>query len=214
MLARFKNPFRRRKVALAEYKADADALLRLNVLSSLWVIHDFDQGLNEMLTAIIDLMRSDFGNLQLFDAKRRVLTMATQQGFDPDIFDVFKEVAAEYGAACNQALATGKPILIEDVETDPIFGPVCAIARAAGYRSVVSVPLIGREHQPLGMISTHFRESRRPSEGVMRRLDWYAEQAARYIEHFHAVLYPDDEVWVQARIGSVLRVGCVSMPTR
>ena len=57
-----------------------------------------------------------------------------------------------------------------------------SIARAAGFRAVLSAPLIGRDGTPLGMLSTHFRSVHRPSEQDLRRLDLYARQAADFIE--------------------------------
>lgn len=36
--------------------------------------------------------------------------------------------------------------------------------------------------EPLGMLSTHFRDPHRPSEQELRRLDLYARQATDFIE--------------------------------
>jgi PAS domain S-box-containing protein len=56
------------------------------------------------------------------------------------------------------------------------------IARQAGYRSVVSTPLIAKEGLPLGILSTHFRLPHRPTEQELARLDLYARQAGDFIE--------------------------------
>jgi signal transduction histidine kinase/CheY-like chemotaxis protein len=79
-------------------------------------------------------------------------------------------------------LRTGERITIEDVEHDPPFAPFRPIARAAGFRAVVSTPLITRDGTPLGMLSTHFRSVHHPSEQDLRRLDLYARQASDFIE--------------------------------
>ncbi|MEA3157770.1 MAG: hypothetical protein QOK44_5359, partial [Betaproteobacteria bacterium] len=73
-------------------------------------------------------------------------------------------------------------IIIEDVLLDPAFAPHRASAASAGFRAVQSTPLFSRSGEPLGMISTHFRQPHRPSERELRITDLYARQAAEVIE--------------------------------
>ncbi len=73
-------------------------------------------------------------------------------------------------------------MLVEDVETDPLYEPFRSAARAAGYRAVFSTPLIDRDGVPLGMLSTHFRQPHRPSDQDLRALDLYLRQAVSFIE--------------------------------
>jgi len=80
-------------------------------------------------------------------------------------------------------LRSGTRVIIEDVEADPGYAPFRAIARAAGYRAVVSTPLLGFDGAPLGAISTHFRAVHRPSEQELHRLDLYLRQATDFIQH-------------------------------
>ena len=70
--------------------------------------------------------------------------------------------------------------------TDRIFAQHLPIVNAAGYRAVMSMPLIGRGGELLGIISTHFRQPHRPSESDLRLVDLYARQAADMIEHKRA----------------------------
>jgi PAS domain S-box-containing protein len=77
-------------------------------------------------------------------------------------------------------------VVVEDVETDPSFAPHLHIVAAAGYRAVQSTPLFSRSGEPLGMISTHFRQRHRPSERELRLTDLYARQAAEMIERKQA----------------------------
>jgi PAS domain S-box-containing protein len=72
--------------------------------------------------------------------------------------------------------------IIEDVEEDPPYALLRAIARRAGYRAVQSTPLLARDGSPLGVLSTHWAAVHRPSESDLRRLDLYARQAADFIE--------------------------------
>ena len=52
----------------------------------------------------------------------------------------------------------------------------------AGYRAVQATPLISRSGDLLGMLLTHFRQPRRPTDRELRFVDLYARQAADFIE--------------------------------
>jgi PAS domain S-box-containing protein len=135
-----------------------------------------------MLGAVIELLHADKGNIQLLDPERNVLTIAVQRGFDEEFLDFFREISSNDDSACGRALRSREPVVIEDVEVDTPYAPLRPIARAAGYRGVVSVPLLGFDEQPLGMLSTHFTSPHRPTTEELRRLELYARQAADFIE--------------------------------
>jgi PAS domain S-box-containing protein len=175
-----------RKNAEAQIRSDADALAKLNELSSrLWAMRSLREGLDEMLAATIEMIGADFGNIQLLNVSG-ALAIEAQRGFDQEFLDFFREVSASEDSACGRALRSGERIIVEDVEMDAPFAPMLHISRAAGFRAVVSTPLIGRGSKPLGMISTHFRSVHRPSEHELRRLDLYARQASDFIERCEA----------------------------
>jgi signal transduction histidine kinase len=162
---------------------ESTALRKLNECSSrLWKIASLHEGLEEMLSAIIELLRADKGNVQLLSAECGVLTIEAQRGFEKDFLDFFREVSADDDSACGRALRTGERIVIRDVDEDASYEPFREVARAAGYRAVTSTPLIGRRGAPLGILSTHFRLPYRPSDHDLRRLDLYARQATDFIE--------------------------------
>jgi len=176
-----------RKNAEAQIQSDADALTKLNELSSrLWTMRSLREGLDEMLAATIEMLGADFGNIQLLNVKTGVLTIEAQRGFKQDFLQFFREVSANDNSACGRALRSGERIIVEDVELDAPFANMLHVIRAASCRTVLSSPLIGRSGQPLGMISTHFRSVHRPSEAELHRLDLYARQASDFIERCRA----------------------------
>jgi PAS domain S-box-containing protein len=176
-----------RKNAEAQIQSDTDALTKLNELSSrLWTMRSLREGLNEMLASTIEMLGADFGNIQLLDLNRGVLTIEAHRGFTQDFLDFFREVSASDDSACGRALRSGERIIIQDVEVDAPFAPMLHVSRAAGYRAVLSTPLVDRGGRPLGMISTHFRSAHRPSERELRHLDLYARQASDFIERCRA----------------------------
>jgi len=162
--------------------AEADELVKLNELSSrLWRSRTLQEGLEMMLTAVIELLGADKGNVQVLEGsgKDGVLRIAAQRGFQHDFLEHFREVSADDDCACGRALRSAQRIIIEDVEAD---APLRALARAADYRSVVTTPLIGGDGKPLGMLSAHFRSVHRPGERELRRVDLYMLQASDFIQ--------------------------------
>lgn len=169
-----------------ELAADLDAMTRLHGLStSLWEDRDLRPLLAEVLAASIRLLKADFGNVQLYDPDTGVLRVVAQQGFDQHFLEYFDSVR-EGTASCGTALQLQRRVIVEDVLADPCFKPHLKIVAAAGYRAVQSTPLFSRGGEPLGMLSTHFRNPHRPSERDLRLLDLYARQAAEIIERRRA----------------------------
>jgi PAS domain S-box-containing protein len=165
--------------------ADAAAMKRLNDASSrLWQIDDLHTGLDEILRASIELLGADKGNVQLFDARRGILTIEAHRGFEQPFLDFFQEVSTEDDSACGRALRSGRRIVIEDVEADEDYAPYRAMAAAAGYRAVQSTPLLGRNGSPVGMMSTHFARVHRPTAHELQLLDLYARQAIDFLERY------------------------------
>ena len=174
---------RHSETRLAEETA---ALARLTDASSrLWRVRDMREGLDEMLDATIELLGADMGNLQILDADRGVLVIASQRGFEQEFLDFFREVSVGSDSSCGRALRAGARVIIEDIEAEP-NERLRQIGRSAGYRAVQSTPLVSRDGTALGMLSTCHRSPHRPGEQDLRRLDLYARQAADFLERCQA----------------------------
>jgi PAS domain S-box-containing protein len=170
------------RASQSKLREEAEALAKLNEWSArLWSIRSLEQGLDEMIETIVDLLGANRGIVNLLDSRRNALKISSQRGFDDDFVHRFRETEISPHSASGRALATGKPVVVEDVESDPQYEPLRTIARAAGYRAVTAAPLIGTDGSPLGMVSTHFESPHRPTEQDMRRLDLYVRQAADFI---------------------------------
>jgi PAS domain S-box-containing protein len=169
------------------FATEADALVRLNDWSfRLWRMRNLEEGLNEMLVAVIALLGADKGNVRLFDQERRVLTIAAHHGFDQPVRDCFREVSANDPLACAKVLESGQQIVIEDVQVDAAFRELRLIARQSDYRAVIATPLVTGEGNLFGVLSTHFCSPHRPTEESLRRLDLYVRQAAGFIQRCQA----------------------------
>ncbi len=160
---------------------DAETLAKLNEWTSrVWRCRDLHEGLEAMLDAVIELMGADKGNVQLLNDEG-LLEIKAQRGFDREFLGHFRQVSAQDDSACGRALRSGQQIIIEDVEVDEPFAPMRPIARTAGFRAVVSSPLISGEGTRQGMLSTHFRTAHCPQDSELSRLALYLRHASDFI---------------------------------
>lgn len=164
-----------------ELAADLKAMCRLHELSTrLLVTTELQPLFEEILAATIELQNADFGNIQLYDPQEQALQIVAQRGFHQDFLDYFSCVE-DTRAACGRAWQCRERVIIEDIEVDPDFLPHRKIAASAGFRAVQSTPLFNPKGEPLGMISTHFRQPHRPSSRELRLTDLYARKAGEMI---------------------------------
>jgi PAS domain S-box-containing protein len=165
-----------------ELAAEQEAMTRLHEFGArMPASTELQPVLEEVLRASIMLQSADFGMIQLYKPKSQALEIVTQCGFRQGFLDPLSGVH-ESEAAWGRALRRSERVIIEDVLTDADFEPYRAIAASTGFRAVQFTPLFSRSGEPLGMISTHFRQPHCPSERDLRLTDLYARQAAEMIE--------------------------------
>jgi len=164
--------------------SEAAALGRLSEASTrLWQCRNLASGLDEVLRTVKELTGAVKGNVQLVNSSRNTLSIVAYEGFDANFLATFEHTSVDdRRAACGRALADGRSVVIEDVFTDTDYAPFHEVARAAGYRAVISVPLFAADGSKLGAISVHFPSPHRPTEAEMRRLQLYCRQASDFIQ--------------------------------
>ena len=169
-----------------ELAADLKTMLRLHELSTRLLKTSEPQPLlEEILDATIELLNADFGDVQVCNPQSKALETVAQRGLKQDFLDHFSNVSQE-SAASGRAMSQRARVIIDDVETDPGFAPHRQIAVSVGFRAVQATPLFSRNGEPLGMISTYFRQPHHSSERDLRFLDLYAQLAAEFIERKRA----------------------------
>lgn len=163
--------------------SEAQALARMNdVADGLWRARDLRAGLDLILSAAIDLMKADMGNVQVADVTRPLLHIQAHKNCGDDFLRTFREVAPDDGTPCARAFHDGRRVIVEDIDADGPSAPRREALHSAGVRAIQSTPLIGWGGRVIGILSTHFRTAHRPSEEELRRLDQYARLAAAFIE--------------------------------
>lgn len=135
--------------------------------------------ISEFLASIIDVTAADFGNVQLFDTRNRVLRIVAQSGFESEFLSYFNAVSGTEGCVCGKAMGGQSRIVVTDVNTDPLVSSdVRGVLLRANVRSVQSTPLIDTSGNFVGMVSTHYRRAGGPSAHMWARVD---ELAARFL---------------------------------
>jgi signal transduction histidine kinase/CheY-like chemotaxis protein len=135
--------------------------------------------LQEILGTLVQLHGADFGLLTLFDAHSGTLQHGASIGFEESALASLCNIAPEHGlGACGAAFADRRRVVIADVEHDASFEEWLPTARAVGFRSVHSTPVVTRSGERLGVISVHFCAPRRPAEREVQLADICARAAA------------------------------------
>jgi PAS domain S-box-containing protein len=178
------NDITERKQAEEALAADLEDTQRLREVASLLSSStDIQTVYEEILDAAITFMRADAGTVQILDETTQELVLLTARGFDLDMTQHFYRVNAGSLTSCGIAFSKGERSFV-DFDAPGVADPDGALRLHldAGYRSAQSTPLVTRSGKRIGMLSTHWREHRRPNERDLRFLDLLTRQAADLIE--------------------------------
>lgn len=160
------------------------AMTRLHdLVSRLWGSPDLTTALGEVLDAAIDITGAKMGNVHLRNQESGQLEIVAQRGFSRQAIDVLRSLANLPNAECQRVAVSGQRVVIEDVQSDSQYEPLQDFASSAGYRAVQATPLINRNGELLGILSTHYSQPHQPSDRDLQVLDLYARQAADFIDH-------------------------------
>ena len=138
--------------------------------------------LNPVIDLSLDVDGAFAGTVQVYVAERQELHIVAQRGFREAFLRHFRIVTAGDGSACGHALLDRRRIVIGDTHQDRTFAPHLAVADDAGYRAVVSTPLIAGGGAIVGVLSTHYAKPHTPLPGNLVKIDLLANLAARIIE--------------------------------
>jgi signal transduction histidine kinase len=166
-----------------ELELQLEDLRRLHEMSvGLTRTLDIESVLKEVLHAAMDVQHTSMGLLSLCDSERGGLNLHVHSGFDEEFLKQIEWVPPG-GGACGGCYEQRQRVIVEDVETDPVFALYREASRGAGFRSCHSTPLITRSGNIIGVLSVHFPQPHRPSERETRLMDLYAQLAADIIEN-------------------------------
>ena len=102
------------------------------------------------------LLRAQSADLQLFRAETGSLMIVAQRNLPSPFLHHLENVRIGDGSAYARCFETNSTIAVEDLQADPLSAPHLDAARAAGIRSLLSVPLCDSSANPIGVLSVHF----------------------------------------------------------
>jgi len=144
----------------------------------------------KIVDAAITITDSQFGTMQLLcpandpSGHGGELQLLSHRGLPPDAVRFWQWVKPAAHSSCTAALKSGRRAIIPDYELWPeIAGTEDLLAfRRTGIRAAQTTPLISRNGNLLGMISTHWNNVHEPTERDLRMLDILARQAADLLD--------------------------------
>jgi len=89
--------------------------------------------------------------------------------------------------SCGAACATGRRVVVEDVQQHPNWAPYRALAAEAGLAACWSEPIIGGQGQVLGSFAVYLRSPGGPAPEELDHLSFAAQLAAVAIAHGAAI---------------------------
>jgi PAS domain S-box-containing protein len=171
-----------------ELESEMRGALRIFEISArLLSKHSLGELFSEILEAAIEVTNAAFGTLQILD--NGVLRIVAHRAMSQEFVEFFREVSHSTTAACSAALRGNQRVIVEDVESSPLFEGTVAreVLLNAGIRAVQSTPLLGSSGEVLGVLSTHFRTCHRPPDRALRYLDLLDGRAAVLVESLRNV---------------------------
>lgn len=144
---------------------------------------DITKPLLEILGEAVAVGRTVYGTIQIYDKSLHHFHLVAHYGFDPTS-QVFHFVQPGGTSATARAFALGKRVIVADVKRDPFYLPYLAIAEQLGYQAVQATPLLVKDDQPLGVLTTNFATVYYPTRAETNIWDRCAERATRLIQSF------------------------------
>ena len=127
---------------------------------------------SRLRATVIEATAADFGNVQLFDSKNRVLRIVVQHGFETEFIHYFDSVNCDHECVCGKAMNERSRMVVPDVATDPLFSNDSrAVLLRAKVPSVQSTPLIDPSGKFVGMVSTHHSRPGGPKPHMWKPVD-------------------------------------------
>ena len=193
---------------------DLEALYRAD--EQLYRSLRLDEVLHALVGAAADLLQADKTSVLVWDARREELAVRAAYGFKPESVPLMAYRAGE--GISTQVAASGEPIAVEDVRSDPRISPkIAEINEAEGIRSLISVP-IRLTDEIFGVFNVNSTRPRTFGSEERRLLLALAQRAALAIQNARVfaqserqrreieALYRADEVLYRSlRLEDVLR---------
>jgi GAF domain-containing protein len=85
--------------------------------------------------------------------------------------------------SCGTAMWRGKPVVVTDISTDPLWEDYRDLAAASGLRACWSTPILSKHGKVLGSFAMYYRQPQAPTGAEARLTEVATRLAGKAIEH-------------------------------
>ena len=173
-----------------EHRRKAEAAMQrlYELYARLTIESDLYAALDDILAAACLFTATDRGCVQIVSPTGGNLEIVAQRGYGPDSPFIEHFRYEGFAQGCDVARIERRRLIIEDIDTvaDLDGTPAGDAARADGIRATQSTPMISRQGETIGVLSTQFRQPHRSSDEALRMMDLLAWAGADFIERHRA----------------------------
>jgi GAF domain-containing protein len=105
-----------------------------------------------------------YASAQLYSPKSKRLRVVAQREFAPALIGQFHDMPLTSGTMCARAARLRTKILVPDVTADSDWTPFLSFSEAAGFGGVLSIPLLSKAGNLIGVTSCHFSGHAKPTD--------------------------------------------------
>src|SRR5262245_49338098 len=110
------------------------------------------------------IVNARYALAQLYNPKSKHLRVVAQREFEPALIGQFQDMPLTSGTMCARAARLRTPILVPDVTAHSDWTPFPSFSDVAGFGVVLSIPLISKTGNLIGVTSCHFSGHAKPTE--------------------------------------------------
>jgi PAS domain S-box-containing protein len=134
----------------------------------------------EALVAVVEEQAAEmFGSILLLDDDGVHLRHGAAPRLPASLNDAIDgaSIGASVGS-CGTAVFRREPVIVADIETDPLWDDYRHLAAPHGLRACWSTPIFDAERRVLGTFALYFRHAMRPTDHHLRVIDMATHTAA------------------------------------
>jgi signal transduction histidine kinase len=148
--------------------------------------------LSTIVSRAVQLSGTEAGTIYEFDEQRRELQLRSSHGMSDELTQALRDQHLGIGEpTIDRAVACREPVQIEDLVTSPST-PARDIVARAGYRALLVVPLLGRDHV-MGTLVVRRREPGAFPQNTVELLKTFAAQSVLAIQNAHLFTEIDEK---------------------
>jgi len=167
---------------------------------------ELEHVLQAIASAVLEVVDCRCSAIFVLDDAQHMLRLAMTQGLSEEYAAQSQVLTLERGGRAH-AVATGKPLIVSDVQANASFLAFAPMSIREGFRAFADLPL-RRADRVIGMLSAMFVEPHRFSETEVELLTAFADQAAIAIEN--ARLYAQTDEALRQRVEALSSLQRVS----